>query len=160
MSRPTDLASLWSWALREHDQAARSIPGRIHAKFYAAGDHPGKAPPGIIRGLPFGKAFVRYLDADLDLTACRRALRKMRSHGRVQSDEYLIAFAAVEVGHDMELTRVLMRRAWPSFRDAAMRGLATLWDLTQTEMPTSGQGAVEPPTVRVRDPRVLSPQRR
>lgn len=62
----------------------------------------------------------------------------MRAPGRAQSDEFWIAYAAVEVGHDMELCRLLLRQSWTYFSDAAFRALSTLWELTEREKANRG----------------------
>ncbi len=72
------------------------------------------------RGLPFSKAFEKYLDGAPINTPARQALERMRSHQRRQSDEYRIAHALIIQGDTQTTQRYpsqVVRRALETVKE-------------------------------------------
>lgn len=116
------LQSLIQWALDEHSRQKREAPARLHSQ----GNHDDEAVTvsrETIRGLPFSRPFERYLDGHGIRTPARRALEKMHSHSKHQSDEYLVAHALIVRGDASVADRL-----HPS---VVLRSLSTLRTLSE-----------------------------
>ncbi len=85
--------------MSEHEKQKVQPPTRLHSQGNRD-DDPDTVSRDTIRGLPFSRSFERYLDGQSVRTPARRALDKMHSHSRKQSEEYLVAHALIVRGDE------------------------------------------------------------
>ena len=116
-----ELDKLIQWALNEHSLQRREPPVRLHSAGNRDYD-PKTMDRDAARGLPFSKAFEKYLDGAPINTPARQALEKMHVRSRHQSPEYTVCHRLIVQG-DQSVTTV-----YPSV--VVHRALSALKELT------------------------------